>query len=183
MIQRGGRSCLAYKPLHSSTAGSHLRAQKLDSHLAAQLGVIGLVHLSHAPATQQLTYLIPAKTGATPRPRLWERRVEVGLRLFQHRNYFVKKFRFCLVWSKNRSPFGSGQINGSSVEFPCQSPLVVSHQTAAPPPPNSLESQRFANVQRFATVRGEQLSCCAISSPVSPSKTRISITQRSFGSI
>ena len=49
--------------------------------------------------------------------------------------------------------------------------------------PSSFPSQFLAKDQQLATVRGEQPSCCAISSPVSPSNTLSSTTVRSLGSI
>ena len=52
VIESRGRAGFALETLQRLTVFGHLFGQKLESHTTAQLGVFGLIHHSHAAATQ-----------------------------------------------------------------------------------------------------------------------------------
>ena len=52
MVQRGGRLRLPLEPLERRPARCDLLGEELDRHMAAQAGVLGVVHDAHAPAAE-----------------------------------------------------------------------------------------------------------------------------------
>ncbi len=64
MIERGQRARFTFESQDRLPVAGDVRSENLDRHVAAEAGVAGAIHLTHAAGSEQTDDFVAANTGS-----------------------------------------------------------------------------------------------------------------------